>query len=354
MNDALLQVLSKASAVAPETIAGNPALQDALAAGGRYAQQFLYKTQRDQQADGSFSSQLYLHAVFPEKIVLSLLKQGGLPFWPARQRQPVLMLPVVHSRGLESMAAYRAPGLVDLLQQAADVHGIPLVEGDGQEDAEQLWRANPVYLQQLLDFAKKRFAVVIQAEGENGNAARGHWVLFDKSQSISTMIYGRDQAAFAEKGMAWLASQLASKSAVALTVDSTTFDVAISGVYGYSTYNKVLHYFKSFSIVKHVGVNRFFKDTLYLTVLLDTNVDQLEKLILSGKTLLPVTNILTKEDMSVEMPIMPGANMPQVDFNAQQPGEEDMQDKPVTDTGSASVWDSYKHYQWNGEKHGSE
>lgn len=278
MNAALLQVLAKASAESPERLRQNPALKDALAGGERYAQQFLYKVQADPQADGSVKNQVYLQASFPERVIMALLKQSNVRFWAASQRSPLLLLAVVKSQGLEHMAAVRAPRVVEQLQQAAVNQGLPLRLADGQEEAGQLLQANPGYLKQLLEQSGGRFALVVVAEGENGTAPGGQWLLFDGVQSVKTTVAAASVPEAMASGMAWVAGQLAGKSAVALAGQASKVDVSIGRIDSYADYEQALAYLDDISIVDRVELRRFHRNTLYLTLGLNAGLDELEKI----------------------------------------------------------------------------
>lgn len=277
MNEALLQVLVKASAETPERIRQNPNLQGELKNAERFAAQFLYKTQADVLADGSTKNQVYLQASFPEKIIMGLLKQGGVRFWSAR-RETVLVLPVVNQGDLALMATSREPAIMAQLDKAGQKYGIPLqIAGDGQETAERVWDMDMAYLQQLLADSHKKFALVVKIAGDNAGG-RGQWLLVDGIQTAAVEVNVDGAANFADKGMAWVASQLANKGAVELGSAATGIELSIDKVDSYPKYEAALSYLESISIVEQVQIVKAHRGNISLTLKLTTGVDQLEKI----------------------------------------------------------------------------
>jgi hypothetical protein len=279
MNAALLQVLVKASAEQPEKLARNPALAGELSNAERFAAQFLYKTQADVQADGSSKNQLYLQAVFPQKIIMGLLKKANVRFWPA-QRLPVLVLPVMNIGGLVHMASVRDPNIAANLLQASQQYGIPMVMGGEQnEDAALLWNLDIAYINKLsaanADANNTSIALVIKLPGSG--AAKGQWVLVDGSTVNKVDVSMDTPAHFADKGMAWAANILAAKQSVSLTSAASKTELLVSGIDSYEKYENAVMYLKTLSIVEKFDLLKIQPGFLSASLQLTTGIDQLEK-----------------------------------------------------------------------------
>lgn len=300
LRDALAQVLVKVTGD-PEAPRA-PSIAPFLAAAGRYAQQFQYRTRQlppvDPDLDVAPERELMLSARFDPSAVERMLSEAGLPRWG--QERPTVLVWLVKEEGRERrLVGLDDPVLADAVQRAASRRGLPVLFplldlADQRAVTErELWggfteplaRASARYGTETFLLSR------IESAGERWQA---RWTLYDRGRESHFESAGDTPAEALAEGVGHSATLLGQRFAVAATEQAASrVRVAVDGVGDVADYDRVLDYLSGLSLVRRVQPEAAEGDRLSLNVWLDAGLDRLDQAIQLGEVLAPADDAVS-------------------------------------------------------------
>jgi len=271
-NDALLQVLVRASVQSADALKRNPKLKQDLQNAERYTAAFSYESVPDAPIP------LAIKVTFPDKVIAGILARAGLTYWEAN-RPGILLLPIMDAAGGPRLATAEEAQFTQALTKVAVQYGLPVQLADAIEEPEALLPVNQDYVYRLLQQHQKPVAVVI-AITRNGEQVSTQWTLQREEMTATKSIAAADVNSASEQGLWWLANELAAEYKVSLVGDGQSVDLIIDRVDSYADYEQLIAYMKQVSIVNAVLIKSVHKERVTLKLDLKAALPELEKVFL--------------------------------------------------------------------------
>jgi hypothetical protein len=283
------EVLVRASGNA--RVLENAAVQESLAKAKPFVNQYGY--QQTQSDEGG--PLLLLQLDFEGALVEQLLRENGLPFWPANR--PSLLIWLVIDAG--SGPSYFTPELYpdmfqhlrDELQRRGLVASFPLFDLEDRMTAapEQLWQLNSLSADQIAHRYGSDMALIGRVSQLSSGQWLGSWLLSGNQQ------YQRYDGELAQPLdyisaiVDAVADQLAEQYAIVPTEGSEQGVLTrIEGISNFQAYIRTVKYLEGLAMVSHAVPVSVEGDVLLLRLLADGQLHQLEQSIALDRQLVPV------------------------------------------------------------------
>ena len=271
----------------------HPSAQKALKRAHRYVSEFSYETTDEQlEIDGALQPATRLVLRFSAALVEKLLREAGLPLWPANR--PSLLVWLVEddlSRGRHLVAD---PLVWESVRAQAAERGLPLATPllDLQDqialEADALWHFD----EENIRAASARYGADGIVVGRYTRASNGRWLanwqllhkreanLFDSSaESIEELV---------ARGMTQVVEHIAGLYAIVPRNQAPdTVVVEVAGVEDFGRYIATLDYFDGLAMVRHAALTEVKGATLVLQLSTEGELSLLLDALSLDKKLLP-------------------------------------------------------------------
>lgn len=262
------QAAAKALATVVVRVTGQPQalrvaeVQSAMAAPDRYVEAFRYESGNATiERDGEWLPATTLVLNFSPVSVEKLLRDAGLPLWPANRPAVLLWLVTDSLDSGRQMVALQDNPLAETVQSAAVQRGLPLVlpQLDVEDQAaltpEDLWKLE----QAVIEEASARYGAGAILVGRYSQTSSGRWVstwlLLHKQERQMFDADGASDAEVVQYAVNTTSDYLAGIYAINTrggTVDAVVMD--IEQVDAFEDYAKALAYLQALAIVRELNV----------------------------------------------------------------------------------------------------
>lgn len=283
-NDVLARVSGDAD------IAKKPAINTALGTAQTYLQQFSYI----QDTTG----QRYLMMTFQEPAVRGLLQQAGEPVWGTDRPRVLAWVAIDGQQGKALLGNQSFDDYSRGLTQEALRMGLPLqlplmdLEDLSNVSFDDVWQNRGSVLQK----ASARYSTSILLVGKitaptaQGGAWQGNWILSKNGQDTTWTTTASSAEQATAQAADWVSHQLAGTYALAAKDSGETQHIllAVYGVNGLESYNKISAYLSQLSSVKSLETASLSPDHVIFNITSGQDSAGLSQAIAVDNTLVPL------------------------------------------------------------------
>ncbi len=288
---ALAEALVRISGV--EDAAERPAVRDALVRAEDFVYEYSYHSTDDTLDDPSGvpvpASRLAFK--FSPSMVEGLLREAGLPFWPANR--PALLVWMV-SNTAAGLSVESGEMIYGPLRQQARARGLPLItplfdlEDYLALPAEQLWNLDETAIQEASERYRPDAVLVLRFSELSSGEWRADWQLLHTEGKISGDAQAAERPPLAGAALGAVADRFAQLYAIS-PGESVAGQVAllVNGVEDFATYKAIEGYLQKLALVRRVELTRLTDNRLLLLVHTEVDIARLENALALDGRLLP-------------------------------------------------------------------
>jgi hypothetical protein len=269
----------------------SPAFERPLQNSSRYVKQFTYLA-RENEGDQELGSVLYLKIDFDQRLVQSLLRENRFPVWGKERPGNLLVISYDVNETVKLVSGETTPELVDMLDEAAEKQGLPLLYPLMDLEDISLIRVNDVVSRHIdkIEIMASRYApdtlVVGQIVGRSDTGWLGDWeVRFDDQ-----LFKWQHRASSQEVVVSQLVEHLSRILALEYALQSNTNSkqnllMSISGLEGIRYLNSAKRYLQTLTVVDSVRVSSIKGDVVTFDIHLNNEIGDFQRLIEFGEVL---------------------------------------------------------------------
>ena len=314
---AAINVLVKASGQNRAFVISDPRIARDLEEAYRWVEQFSYNQQAPSSLAGK--SSLMLTMQFPEKRVADWLEKGGLRLW-LNNRPVTLILSIVQdvsqqkrSQGQETKLQTQLYSLVigqsasDRTAKLSPEHdmatalvkyskqlGLPIVGLSKKKNkilevnskkVSRLWQFNSEQIQKLGRTIENDAIFTARIAITGSKRFVGTWFLLENDSRSYVDINAGNADEFVAKGFAWLAKHYSKQYAMRLQSAHDEYTLTIQSIDKQEHYQNMMNYLEKHELIKEVYLLEASGSSVTVSLLLKTDIAQLEKAFLLDKKL---------------------------------------------------------------------
>lgn len=288
---ALAEALVRISGVADA--AERPPVREALVRAEDFVYEYSYHSTEETLEDPSGvpvpASRLSFK--FSPTLIEGLLREAGLPFWPANR--PAVLVWMV-SNTTEGMAVNSDGTAYRQLRQAAGQRGLPLItplfdlEDYLALPAEALWRLDEPAIREASERYRPDAVLVVRFSELSSGEWRADWQLLHAEGVVSGDARAAERAALRAAAVGAVADHFAGLYAIN-PGESGSGQVAllVNNVEDFATYKAIEGYLQKLALVRRVELTRLSDNRLLLQVHTEVDIPRLENALALDGRLLP-------------------------------------------------------------------
>lgn len=226
------------------------------------------------------SRRQYLQASFSVASVDRLIRDSGLPVWPANRPQMMVWMVTDDSeQGRRHLLPEQYPAQQRLLREAAAKVGLPIavptydLEDTLTLSADQLWDGERDAIEQATERYGADGWLMVRYFRSGGEVLRGGWSYQIDGETRSDTFQADDFNAVMEIVMSAVAANISRRTAYVPQVGVDRFTLVVSGINSYSRYKAALAEIEAQEVVISLQLQQVSGDTLYLSVATEGDLD---------------------------------------------------------------------------------
>jgi hypothetical protein len=274
---AFIKVLVKTSGQSEALISSEPRIAQDIRNATKMVKRFSYQNQQNEQGE----PELMITVSFADNLVNDVLRRGGLNIWP-NNRPLTLVLPVVQQNNNKFLVATGQKSgaeLAERLKHYSLEFGLPIsfAKSAHRSQLEQLWSFKRQAIEQVGQTVRNDNSFVARVAIVSSGSYIGSWFLTEKDKHYSLDVSATNADEFVEKGFAWLAKHYSNQFSLALVSNLNEHQLSLSGINSMQDYDNAISYLQNHDLIDHVYLLEVNGDTLFFSMSLKSNVDQLQK-----------------------------------------------------------------------------
>lgn len=269
----------------------SPAFERPLQNSSRYVKQFTYFAREDEGAQ-ELGSVLYLKIDFDQRLVQSLLRENRFPVWGKERPGNLLVISYDVNETVKLVSGETTPELVDMLDEAAEKQGLPLLYPLMDLEDISLIRVNDVVSRHIdkIEIMASRYApdtlVVGHIVGRSDTGWLGDWEVRFDDQLFKWQHRGSSQEVVVSQLVEHLSRVLALEYALQSNTNSKqNLHMSVSGLEGIRYLNGAKRYLETLTVVDSVRVSKIEGDVVTFDIDLNNEIEDLQRLIEFGEVL---------------------------------------------------------------------
>ncbi|NNE62683.1 MAG: DUF2066 domain-containing protein [Gammaproteobacteria bacterium] len=269
----------------------SPAFKRPLQNSSRYVKQFSYFA-RENEGEQELGSVLYLKVDFDQRLVESLLRENRFPVWGRERPGNLLVISYDVNERIRLVSGETTPELVDMLDDAAAKHGLPLLYPLMDLEDISLIRVNDVVSRHIdkIEIMASRYApdtlVVGQIVGRSDTGWLGDWEVRFDEQLFKWQHTASSREAVVNQLVEHLSRVLALEYALQSHTNSKqSLLMSVSGLEGIDYLISARRYLQKLTVVDAVRVSRIEGDVVTFDIHLNNEIEDLQRLIEFGEVL---------------------------------------------------------------------
>ena len=289
-SEAFRQVIVKVSG--SDEALHSPAFERPIEGSARYVKQFRYITRESQDEEEIEAGSLYLRIDFNQQLIESLLRENNFPVWGRERPSSLLVISYDVNESIKLVADDSTPDLVEVLDQAASIHAVPVLFPLMDLEDIALVKIGDIVARQYenIDTMAARYApdalLVGQIIGRSGVGWQGDWEVRFAEQIFKWQFEASAKQAVIDQVIRHLAKILALEYALEdhRRVEQSLL-LSVSALDGINNLIAVQEYLKSLNVVDSVRVAMINQDVITYRLQLRNNPEDLQRLIDFGDVL---------------------------------------------------------------------
>ena len=258
----------------------------------RYVKQFSYIVRENQDKQDIEADLLFLRVDFDQRLIESLLRDNGFPVWGRERPGSLLVISYDVNETIKMVSSDTTPEIVDMLDNAAQTRGLPVLFPLMDLEDISLVRVGDVISRQFekIDIMASRYTpdvlVVGQIVGRSGKGWEGDWEVRFLEQLFKWSYKDSSKETVIDQMVKHLTRILALEYALE---DHKSLDqellMSVSSMSGINSLIKVQQYLQSLNVVDSVRVSLIDRDMVTYRIGLRNDVEDLQRLIEFGEVL---------------------------------------------------------------------
>lgn len=269
----------------------SPAFKGPLQNSSRYVKQFTYFA-RENEGEQELGSVLYLKIDFDQRLVQSLLRENQFPVWGRERPGNLLVISYDVNERVKLVSGETTPDLVDMLDNAAEKHGLPLLYPLMDLEDISLIRVNDVVSRHIdkIEIMASRYApdtlVVGQIVGRSDTGWLGDWEVRFDDQLFKWQHRASSEEVVVNQLVEHLSRVLALEYALQSNSNSKqNLLMSISGLEGIAYLIEAHRYLQTLTVVDSARVSGIEGDVVTFDIKLNNEIEDLQRLIEFGEVL---------------------------------------------------------------------
>jgi hypothetical protein len=270
----------------------SPAFERPIERSARYVKQFRYITRSQPGDDELDVGRLYLRIDFDQQLIQGLLREHNFPVWGRERPSSLLVISYDVNENIKLVSEDSTPDLIDALDQAAEMHAVPVLF--------PLMDLEDIALVRIRDIASREYEniktmaqryapdalLVGQIVGRSGRGWRGDWEVRFADQIFKWKHEASSKKDVIDQVIRHLARILALEYALEdhRRVEQSLL-LSVSALDGIDRLISVQEYLKSLNVVDSVRIAMINQDVVTYRLKLRNDPEDLQRLIEFGEVL---------------------------------------------------------------------
>ncbi len=257
----------------------------------RYVKQFTYIA-RENEGEQELGSVLYLKIDFDQRLVESLLRDNHFAVWGRERPGSLMVISYDVNEKLNLVSGETTPELVDMLDDLAGKHGLPLLYPLMDLEDISLLRVNDVVSRHIdkIELMASRYApdtlVVGQIVGRSDTGWLGDWEVRFDDQLFKWQYTASSQEVIVGQLVKHLSRVLALEYALqSHAASKQSLLMKISGLEGIGQLVSAQRYLQTLTVIDSVRISLIERDIVTFDVNLKNEIEDLQRLIEFGEVL---------------------------------------------------------------------
>ena len=272
-----------------------PGVVQAMSQPSQFVDQFRYRT--DALADTEDDvSDLVLWARFDSRVLDGLIRDAGLPSWGKTRPSMLMWLAVEDQSGRSLVAAEDSPTITNILHDAAQTRGLPLVlplidvVDRNVISVADVWAGFPDKIMQASNRYRADVVLLVRVHQPSSDEWEARWRLFVEGVAHDWSLRNQGLDVMLVAGLNRAADTVAARFSRSTTaVSGGSVDVAINDIRTLHDYARTLKYLRSLGGVSRVDVNGTLGDQLLFSLEIRGGSGALTQAVNFGGTLVPMS-----------------------------------------------------------------
>lgn len=274
-------------------VSQNAVIQQAL----KRAQQYIYEysyAQTDEilaDADGQAVPASLIVMKFSPVLVEQLLRDAGLPFWPASRPSVLVWIVANEADGLQVLESEETWGT---LKDTAQLRGLPIMsplfdlEDHLALSAQALWDIDERAIRQASERYKTDAILVIRYSALSGGRWRANWQLIYGEGSRAFDGTGSDLGGLLGNTINTVTDYFSALYAInANDANARNIVMRLNNIIQFADYKRIEQYLSQLALVRRVQVSQIVDGSMTLQLFTDGDIARLEHTLALGGQLVP-------------------------------------------------------------------